>query len=702
VRRLTDSARVRCAVVAAPAGYGKTTLLRQWDACDPRPFAWATLDASHDDAGALVRAIASALDTLEPTGDGVVKALPRRHSTPGAVLTRVRRRAPFVLVLDDAHVIRDSDAIDALRAVASHLPPGSQLALGTRGEPPLPIGRLRVNRELAEVRARDLAMTTAEGAALLRSAGAAPTAPQLEALMRMTEGWPAGLYLAALTLRDQAGRADAAEDFSGEDVVVSDYMRDEVLAALPSAAADFLVHTSVLEELSGPACDLVLGRSDSARMLHSLARRNVMLVPLDRHGDSYRCHSMLREMLQGELRRVPERRAAELHARASEWYELAGDTSGALRHAIVSGDLERAADLLWQTTPYDLGGGRHDILAERLEQFTEEQKRAHPKLALATAHLHAAHGSLEAAELWEQTARESSDAGAESALEAGFELLRATLGRDGVEAMASEASRAYGLSPQSSGWRAICCLIEGVGLHLSGDAAGAQERLEEGVRRGAAAAPAVQSQCLAHLSLLAIEREDWDAGAALIARATAQLDRHALVDEPSSAVAFAAAAAIRAQLGRTDDARRDARHAGALLRSAALAPWYEAEAKAALARAAMRLGDLAMARRLLAEAAVASSGAPDAPGLEKLMAAVRRSVESVSQSGDGQGSSLTAAELRILGFLPTHLSFREIAGRLYVSANTVKTQAHSVYRKLDASSRSEAVAHAAKLGLIDA
>ncbi|HEX8854254.1 MAG TPA: AAA family ATPase [Thermoleophilaceae bacterium] len=703
VRRLMDSAQATFAVVVAPAGYGKSTLLRQWDARDSRPFAWLTLDESHDDPAVLCTSIARALDALEPAGGGVVKALPRRQPPADALLSRLVRRAPFVLVLDDAHVLRDADAVDALRALARHIPAGSQLALGTRSEPPLPIARLRANRELAEVRARELAMTTAEAASLLRNAGVSAGADVLDTLMRRTEGWPAGLYLAALSVGEQAGSTDAAARFGGDDMMVSEYIRDELLADLPAAAAEFLVHTAVLEELSGPACDLVLGRTGSERVLQGLARRNVMLVPLDRHGTTYRCHTMLKDTLDGELRRAAPRRLAELQHRASEWHEQNGDLGAALRHAVAAHDIERAATLLWRAAPQQLASGRHEDLAKALGQFTEDQQRAHPALALAAAHLYAARGQYEAAQLWEQVAYEASDRSPEPALDAGFAILSATLARGGASGMVRDAGRAYELAQGSSAWRSICCLLEGVGLYLSGETARAEERLEEGVRRSAASAPALQAQCLAQLSLIAIEREEWDEGAALIGRAAAQLDRHALRDEPASAIVFAAAAALRAHLGRTDDARRDARHAVRLLRcKAAFQRWYEVQAKLALARTELRLGNVAEAGRLLDEAARAAAGAGKAPGLESWVASVGASVASVSGSSGERASPLTAAELRILGFLPTHLSFREIAGRLYVSANTVKTQAHSVYRKLDASSRSEAVAHAAKLGLIDA
>jgi LuxR family maltose regulon positive regulatory protein len=220
----------------------------------------------------------------------------------------------------------------------------------------------------------------------------------------------------------------------------------------------------------------------------------------------------------------------------------------------------------------------------------------------------------------------------------------------------------------------------------------------EGVRRGAVAAPNVQTLCLAQLALGAFEREDWPTAAGLIVRARGQIEHYALDQSPMSALVLAASAAVRARRGRVEEAQEDARRARALLDGLTdYMPWFEAEAHVALAAAALRLSDSAASRDSLAAAARLARALPDAPVLGQWIAEGERRVERAAS----RSVALTTAELRILAYLPTHLSFREIGVRLHVSANTVKTQAHAVYRKLDAGSRSHAVTRAVALGLLD-
>jgi LuxR family maltose regulon positive regulatory protein len=226
--------------------------------------------------------------------------------------------------------------------------------------------------------------------------------------------------------------------------------------------------------------------------------------------------------------------------------------------------------------------------------------------------------------------------------------------------------------------------------------------LEEGARCGAVSAPNAQVQCLAQLALMAADRDDGAGAAAFAARARAQVDHYGLDGYPTSALVFAVSAAVRARRDRLDEARDDLRQAVRLLEQLVdYYPWYEGETRVALARAALGLGDLPAAREQIAAASRAARRVPEAVVLHRWVADADTQADVVSAAAVAGFASLTTAELRILRFLPTHLSFREIAARLYVSANTVKTQAHAVYRKLDASSRSQAVARAGQLGLLD-
>jgi LuxR family maltose regulon positive regulatory protein len=263
--------------------------------------------------------------------------------------------------------------------------------------------------------------------------------------------------------------------------------------------------------------------------------------------------------------------------------------------------------------------------------------------------------------------------------------------------MGTDAARAFHLEPEDSPWRPLCRLVEGVSHHLTGDPDLAETRLLDGVRRGAVAAPNIQTLCLAQLALVAADREDWESAAGFSSRALAQVDRYALRGFPISALVFAVSAMIRARRGRVDEAQSDAREARRLLDMLTdFLPWYEVETRLALASAAIRLGDAPGARELIAGAGRFARRVPDATLLHGWMTQTAAQLD----VADAGRTLLTTAELRILGFLPTHLSFREIADRLYVSANTVKTQAHAVYRKLNAASRSEAVTRATQLGLL--
>jgi LuxR family transcriptional regulator, maltose regulon positive regulatory protein len=280
--------------------------------------------------------------------------------------------------------------------------------------------------------------------------------------------------------------------------------------------------------------------------------------------------------------------------------------------------------------------------------------------------------------------------------------MRAAVARDGIEAMVSDAASAYGRAPGDSPWRALCCLLRGVGEHLRGDAAAGRAHLEEGARRGVVAAPGVQALCLAQLALLAIDDGDWDQGARLAARARAQAERLDPDRHPATALVFAVSALVRAHRERVEDAQADRRRAVALLTSLLdNAAWYDAEARVVLARAALRLGDVTGTRTLLGEASRALSRDPGAVVLRRWLDDLWGQVEAFTMTELVGPSSLTTAELRVLAQMPTHLTFREIGQRLHVSANTVKTHAHAVYRKLDVCSRSDAVVRARSTGLLD-
>jgi LuxR family maltose regulon positive regulatory protein len=694
LRRLAEAHRRPLVLISAPAGYGKTTLVSDWMSADDRPFAWVTLDGADNDASRLLLSVAHALDEIEPIAIDVYKALLSPHPRLSTVvLPRFgralrERQAPFVLVLDDAHVLVAPEPLEVIATVVDRLPPGSQLVLCSRAEPPLSIGGLRADRGLVEIHAHDLAMSTAEAAALLRQAGVEMSADDVAELVEQAEGWPAGLRLAALSGGDHLR-------LSGNDEIVSDYIRDEFLSELSANALTFLIRTSVLDHLCGPLCDAVLRRRGSAHVLRKLARSNLPLVRLE-HGE-YRYHVLLAQMLRAELRRLEPELERDLHLRASEWHAQAGDVRRAIDHAVAAREVHRAGDLLWKSVHEYVPRGGNPRVQRWLGGFSDEEIAAYAPLALAAANSCFALGDLDLVQHWTDAAERSAQH------ESGIAIMRAAISAQGIGRMSQDAMRAYDLEPLDSPWRAICCLFLGVSHQLRGDREAAVRWLEEGVRRGAIPAPNVQALCLAQLALTAIDAGDWEHAAVFAARASAQVDRCALGDYPTSALVFAVAAHVHAHRGVVEEAKAGAHRATLLLEGLRdFVPWYQAETRIALARAATRLGDLSRARKLLGEAQAAAGRTPDATHLPVWIEEATARAGALSSSGATGLATLTTAELRILQFLPTHLSFREIGERLYVSANTVKTQAHAVYRKLAVGSRSEAVARAFELGMLGA
>lgn len=710
--KLTSGRDTPLVVVVAPAGYGKTSLLAAWAEEDERASVWLALEEWHNDPIRLTREIVAGLRESEPVASMLADAL--EEPTPDLVSILLPalaealegRTHPVVLILDDAHSLTSADALQVLTTVVEHLPVGSQLVLASRTRPALPLGRLRAHRALLELGASEMAMGRTEAKSLLRAAHVKVGSDGVEALVERTEGWPAGLYLAALAARGESDTATALARFAGDDHAVADYLRDEFLSELDADDVEFLLGASMMERLSGPLCDVVLGRSGSALILDRLARGNMPLQAVDRSHEWYRCHGLLRDMLLAELRQVDPEREVRLHRRASVWHAEHGELDSSIAHAIAARDARRAGDLLWESLPRYMTEGRNELVQSWLRRFSPEDLSLHASLALTAAYSALALGDLRQAEHWGLVAAaalaRSQVPPQVASLPTGIALMEAVVDRHGLAPMGRHAARAYELEDDDSPWRSICCLFQGVADHLMGDRERAREHLEDGIHRSSVVAPPVEMLCLSQLAMITIEEGDWDSGVDLIARAVHQIESHSLASYPTSALTFAVSADVRSHVGQVDEGKRDARRAAHLLtRLGDFIPWYEAETRIMLARAALRLADVGAARALLAEASQLARRVPDAVVFGGWLDETWDLIDSAATTALAGPRALTMAELRILRFLPTHLSFREIGARLHVSTNTVKTQAHAVYRKLDASSRSEAVSKAAAIGLLE-
>ena len=311
--------------VVAPAGYGKTTLLSQWAERDGPAFAWVSVDERDNDPKVLLACVARALDQVESVGERVFDALASlTSSVRGSVLPRLgaafaAMTSPVVLVLDDVHLLHNSECRAALSVLADHVPVGSRLVLAGRNAPPLRIARLRAEGKFIEIGPHDLALGPQEAGSLLRAAEVVLGEAEVAELHRRTEGWPVGLYLAALYLREGGKFGQAAAAFGGEDRFVSEYLESELLAQLSEQQRVFLTRTAVLERMSGPLCEAVLERPGAATMLADLAQSNMLLVPLDRRGQWYRYHHLFRDMLLAGLERQAPGLIPVLRRRAAAW-----------------------------------------------------------------------------------------------------------------------------------------------------------------------------------------------------------------------------------------------------------------------------------------------------------------------------------------------------------------------------------------------
>ena len=361
--RLVAAASSAVVSVVAPAGYGKTTFLAQWaESKEPR-VGWVSVDDRDNDPVVLLSYIAVALDRIEAIDPRVFRALSSSGAGPEGprwlVAAMARMRRPGALVIDNLEVVTNPESLDAVAALALGLPMGWQLAIGSRATLPLPTPRLRAQGGIVEVGADGLAMDKAEAQSLLIGAGVELAESDLDVLVERTEGWPAGLYLAALAINAGGAHVDVAHTFTGDDRFMGDYLRTEFLDRVSRADVSFLVRTSILERLSGPLCDVTVGRKGSGHILDRLERNNLLVTPLDHRGEWYRYHHLFRELLHAELRHREPEIIPALHVRAAEWYEANGFPEAAIEHAQAAGDADTVARLVLQICNSVMGEWTH-------------------------------------------------------------------------------------------------------------------------------------------------------------------------------------------------------------------------------------------------------------------------------------------------------------------------------------------------------
>jgi LuxR family transcriptional regulator, maltose regulon positive regulatory protein len=715
VNRLRASRSLPVVTVLAPAGYGKTTVLAQWADRDRRPFAWVSVDENDDDPVILSSYVASALSRALPDDPAVFDALePRRRSAPRArqLLAAALASAPhpLVLVLDNVHLLRSRKSVETVAALAEHVPDQSTLVLAGRRLPRLPIARMRAAGRLFEVGVDELALSRREVGLMVSRLGVELEASELAELTRQTEGWAAGTYLAALSLKDgRAGSGRGPRGGRGDDRFVVEYFDFEHLSRVGPEDVQFLTRTAVLDRMCGPLCDAVLESNGSASKLESLARANLFVVSLDRQRSWYRYHREFRDFLRAELERREPELVAELHARAAAWCESNGAPEAAIPHARVAGDSAGLARLVGKLALPMCSMGLATTVEAWLDWFDQERRlEQHPTVAVLGAWVYLLRGRPAAAKRWLGAAERGRVKGVlpdgSRSLEPWLAVLRAAMCRDGVEQMRIDAESAVRGLGASSAWRPTALLLLGVAQLLLGEDDCGDESLADAAEAAESiGATDTRIVALVERSLLATARDDEAAAEALVVEARALVDDGRLGEHPLSAIAFAASARHGLRNGDLIGGREDLMKASAFGPQLTYAlPWYAVQTSLVLGRADLALLDAPGTQARLSAAAEILRRRPRLGILGMQADTLRDEAARVAGLREDRAPMLTTAELRLLPLLTTHLSFREIAERLYVSRNTVKTQAISVYRKLDASSRSEAIAKAVQLGLVDA
>jgi LuxR family maltose regulon positive regulatory protein len=538
----------------------------------------------------------------------------------------------------------------------------------------------------------------------VQAAGADVTTAEAAQLNERAEGWAAGLYLAALSI---AGGKSSPATFGGDDRFVTDYLRAVELSRVGPKEREFLLRSSVLEAMSGPLCDAVLKRSGSTSMLERLEHGNFFLVPLDHTRTWYRLHHLYREMLQTELERAEPELANELRRRAASWCEANGRPEEGIEYARAAADRETLARIVETSAFAYIRSGRIGTLERWLSVFDDADLiRRYPGVTLFGVVVHAFHGRSDLAERWAlsvegaEQARPMSDGSPSSAWIA---IAQALIARKGIGQMRLDAERAVAELVPSSPWRTAALLFLGVAVRASGDPRGAEPILTEAAE-SAFAGGAVWPGVIARSELALVALEDGDLARA---ESEATLARELVDDAPTAdhvvtAILLAATSRIAVARKHGAQARQALAAAQRLRPQLTQGPaWFSVRVQLELAKAHLELRDPRGATTLCHEAEEILRRRPRLGTLAAEAEDVRMRIATTAEESDGWASTLTAAELRLLPLLTTHLSFREIAERLYVSRNTVKTQAIAVYRKLDASSRSEAIERAVALGLVD-
>lgn len=706
--RTARASDCRVVGVTAPAGYGKSTLLAEWAAGEDRPVAWVAFDRFDDDPAVLLTLLASAFARISPGSSDLI-ALMRGlgvsvlgRAAPRLAAAFRTTQIPFVLMLDDLHELQSPACHDVLGVVISGIPRGSQLVAASRAEQPhLP--RLRVTGDALELLTDDLSLDAAGAEQIFAAAQVSVTRDHAAAVAKRTEGWPVGIRLAAMIARDSGSQGLTV---SGEDRYVTDYLYREALIHVPPDVQRFLRWTAVLDQLCAALCDALLADSVAQQRLRSLEASNMFLVPLDRRRDWYRYHSLFREFLLGELRRVEPDVVEKLHLRAADWYQSNGSPAMAVEHLLNTTERNRCVQLITELVLPTYQMGQMSTVQRWLSAIGDAAVEDYPPLAVLAGWVTVLTGQTSEAERWAAIVDAASfdlvPLDGSASFDSARAMLRAVMCPAGPEQMMADASFAVAQEPSWSPWRDTALVLCGEAHLLTGDVDQARALFTESSAL-AVTMSNTDSFVLSEseLGLLMMDRGRWAAAAEHVGHALDAIDGHRMLDYSTSLLAFAAAARLAAHTGDSKEVGRQLAHAMRARPSCTFAmPVFAVRSRLHLAKVYCGNGDATTARHLLKEMDDILVHRPDLGAVVDEVNQLREILTSSPQRGGTGGAPLSPAELRLLPYLQTHLTIREIGERLHVSRNTASSEIGSIYRKLGASTRSDAVERAMTVGLL--
>ena len=652
--------------VSAPGGFGKTVAVAQWAETDKRPFAWLQADAADNDPLALLSYLVAALGgviDVDPVVSHWLRLAPPPVTTRilPALAAAVSAAPPFVLVVDDAHLVTNEACWQLVGVLLEQLPPGAQLCLSGRASPPLPLARQRAAGRLLEVGPAELALSPRETRELLRLQGVTADSETVTRLEGATEGWAAGVYLAALA-GAQLPADEWLDGIGGHQHDIARYLASEVLEQQPPEMARFLLQTSILERLSPGLCRVVTGDEAAGDLLRAVARNNMFVSSLDDADEWFRYHHLFAEFLQAEFTLADEAEVAALHGRAAAWFEAHDELEEAIRHWLAAGEPGPAGAIVCRAHMDYARLARYETIRRWLDMFTDEQILSDEALTLAAGWIGPMAGDSPRGRRWIKAAfRIDVGDGLWPGAPVPLRAMQAALiaaHAEGVAQMRENAELAVALSegaPASE--RAPVAVFLGFARWLGGDSEAALCVLEDAEAEGAVGNVLAQNAAAGYRALILADEGRWAEARRLTLAGLQRFEEAGLTWAPPTFPTLIAQARLEAREGDPAVAERVAT-IGTVIAQGNTPPLMALLGEVVVGELLVERGDLAEATRWMRAGFARLASMPDAGILRPRLLRLRDTLEQRQLL-----EPLTPAERRVLELLPTELSLKEIASQ---------------------------------------